>query len=316
MSIDDIFNKILAENEYIDQHNFLVSKLPAQIAELLTISHTDSLDEMRKKKKKAKELIKRYSYFLPLYPHNLGTMKDKDKDDPNAPDVNPVTPKGDTMGSTKTGTGGLSSTGEPIAQAAGNPSAPEAPSAAPAAAAAPGEEDEDKNEVAFEFTGGKAAPVTFDPLHSFTIKKADPDAGVDTHEDEMDEAMSSTERMRRYNRRHPEKVRKYLKDTVKDRSARNRDRKKAVKKYGKSKMKNHDVHHPNGPNGGSWKLARKDHGRDKKNENIKKEDDTPTFNKHDKVLIIDGLNLFMRNFSVINFINEIPKEYIILFVVK
>ncbi len=33
-------------------------------------------------------------------------------------------------------------------------------------------------------------------------------------------------------------------------------------------MKNHDVHHPNGVNGGSWKLAKKDHGRDKKNENI------------------------------------------------
>ena len=82
-----------------------------------------------------------------------------------------------------------------------------------------------------------------------------------------DEAMSSTERMRRYNKRHPEKVRKYLKDTVKDRVARNRDRAKAIKKHGKKKMKNHDVHHPNGPNGGSWKLAKKDHGRDKKNEN-------------------------------------------------
>ena len=83
----------------------------------------------------------------------------------------------------------------------------------------------------------------------------------------QDEALSSTERMRRYNKRHPEKVRKYLKDTVKDRVARNRDRAKAIKKHGKTKMKNHDVHHPNGPNGGSWKLAKKDHGRDKKNEN-------------------------------------------------
>ena len=268
MDINDRLDKLIIENEYIDQHNFLVSKLPAKLAELLTISHTDSLDEMRKKKKKAKELIKRYTYFLPLYPHNLGTMKDKDKDDPDGPDVHPVVPKGDTMGSIKTGTGGLSNTGEPIAQAGGNPSAPEAPSAAPAVAPSPGEEDEETNETAFEYTGGKAAPVTFDPLHAFTIKNADPDAGVDTHEDEVDEAMSSTERMRRYNRRHPEKVRKYLKDTVKDRVARNRDRKKAVKKYGKSKMKNHDVHHPNGPNGGKWKLARKDHGRDKKNEHI------------------------------------------------
>ena len=82
------------------------------------------------------------------------------------------------------------------------------------------------------------------------------------------EALSSTERMRRYNRRHPEKVRQYLKNTQDDRVARNRDRKKAVKKYGKEKMKNHDVHHPDGPNGGRWKLAKEDHGRDKKNENV------------------------------------------------
>ena len=90
------------------------------------------------------------------------------------------------------------------------------------------------------------------------------------HDDEFiqKEALSSTERMRRYNKRHPEKVRKYLKKTQDDRVARNRDRKKAIKKYGKSKMKNHDVHHPNGAKNGNWKLARKDHGRDKKNENI------------------------------------------------
>jgi hypothetical protein len=81
------------------------------------------------------------------------------------------------------------------------------------------------------------------------------------------EAMSSTERVRKYYKRHPEKVRKYLKDTVKDRVARNRDRAKAIKKYGKKKMKNHDVHHPNGAQNGNWKLAKKDHGRDKKNEN-------------------------------------------------
>ena len=33
-------------------------------------------------------------------------------------------------------------------------------------------------------------------------------------------------------------------------------------------MKNHDVHHPNGPHNGGARLVRKDHGRDKKNENI------------------------------------------------
>jgi hypothetical protein len=79
---------------------------------------------------------------------------------------------------------------------------------------------------------------------------------------------SSTERVRRYYKRHPEKVRKYLRDTQEDRVKRNGDRAKAVKKYGKKKMKNHDVHHPNGVNGGSWRLARKDHGRDKKNESL------------------------------------------------
>jgi hypothetical protein len=91
--------------------------------------------------------------------------------------------------------------------------------------------------------------------------------GPEDDEELTNEVDSSTERVRRYYRRHPEKVRKYLKDTVKDRVARNRDRRKAIKKHGKKKMKNHDVHHPNGPNGGSWRLAKKDHGRDKKNEN-------------------------------------------------
>ena len=91
--------------------------------------------------------------------------------------------------------------------------------------------------------------------------------GPEDDEEFTNEADSSTERVRRYYRRHPEKVRKYLKDTVKDRVARNRDRRKAVKKYGKKKMKNHDVHHPNGAQNGNWKLAKKDHGRDKKNEN-------------------------------------------------
>lgn len=82
----------------------------------------------------------------------------------------------------------------------------------------------------------------------------------------LEEEKSSTERVRRFYRRHPEKVKKYLRKTTKDRVARNRDRREAIKKHGKAKMKNHDVHHPNGPNGGSWRLAKKDHGRDKKNE--------------------------------------------------
>jgi hypothetical protein len=77
---------------------------------------------------------------------------------------------------------------------------------------------------------------------------------------------SSTERVRRYYKRHPKKVRNYLRKTQDDRVARNRDRRKAVAKYGKKKMKNHDVHHPNGAKNGGWRLARKDHGRDKVNE--------------------------------------------------
>ena len=92
--------------------------------------------------------------------------------------------------------------------------------------------------------------------------------GPEDDEEFTNEEKSSTERVRRYYRRHPEKVRKYLKKTQNDRVARNRDRRKAVKKYGKSKMKNHDVHHPNGAQNGNWKLAKKDHGRDKKNEDI------------------------------------------------
>lgn len=92
-------------------------------------------------------------------------------------------------------------------------------------------------------------------------------SGPDDDYQLKDEAMSSTERMRRFNKRHPEKVRAYLKKTQDDRVARNRDRKKAVEKHGKAKMKNHDVHHPNGAQNGNWKLAKKDHGRDKKNEN-------------------------------------------------
>ena len=85
-------------------------------------------------------------------------------------------------------------------------------------------------------------------------------------EEELDEAESSTERVRKYYKRHPEKVRKYLKKTQDDRVARNRDRRKAIKKHGKEKMKNHDVHHPDGPQNGNARLVRKDHGRDKVNE--------------------------------------------------
>lgn len=96
------------------------------------------------------------------------------------------------------------------------------------------------------------------------LKFADDESGVHRDEDAyLEEEKSSTERVRKYYKRHPKKVREYLRKTQDDRVVRNRDRRKAVKKHGKSKMKNHDVHHPNGP-GNGWRLAKKDHGPDKK----------------------------------------------------
>jgi len=111
-----------------------------------------------------------------------------------------------------------------------------------------------------------------------TLKLVDPESGLERDEDdfEMVEGETSTERVRKYYKRHPEKVRKYLRDTVKDRVARNRDRRKAIEKHGKEKMKNHDVHHPNGAQNGNWKLAKKDHGRDKLKENYSFEHITTT----------------------------------------
>lgn len=78
------------------------------------------------------------------------------------------------------------------------------------------------------------------------------------------EADTPTERTRRYNRKNKKKVRAYLKSTQDDRVARNRDRAKAVKKHGKSKLKGKDVHHPNGPHKGNWRVVKGDHGPDKK----------------------------------------------------
>ncbi len=56
--INNLFENILNENEYVDQHNFLVAKLAPELVGELTINHTDSMDEMKKKRKKAKEKIK------------------------------------------------------------------------------------------------------------------------------------------------------------------------------------------------------------------------------------------------------------------
>ena len=82
------------------------------------------------------------------------------------------------------------------------------------------------------------------------------------------EADSPTERTRRYNRKNKGKVRQYLKKTQDDRVARNGDRRKAEKRHGKAKIKNKDIHHPNGPQNGGYKIVKKDHGPDKKNEGI------------------------------------------------
>jgi DNA polymerase-1 len=38
--------------------------------------------------------------------------------------------------------------------------------------------------------------------------------------------------------------------------------------------------------------------------NVVEENDTESLNKHDRVLLIDGLNLFFRNFAMLNFVNE------------
>ena len=97
-----------------------------------------------------------------------------------------------------------------------------------------------------------------------TLRFVDDESGLQREPDAyLEEEKSSTERVRRYYKRHPKKVKEYLRKTQDDRVQRNRDRRKAVKKHGKAKMKNHDVHHPNGP-GNGWRLAKKDHGRDKK----------------------------------------------------
>lgn len=130
------------------------------------------------------------------------------------------------------------------------------------------------------FTGTHDKPVD-KKKKPLTLRFVDDESGLKKSEDEfINDAMSSTERVRKYYKRHPKKVRAYLKKTQDDRVARNRDRRKAVEKYGEDKMKNHDVHHPNGAQNGSWRLAKKDHGPDKKDkkksEPKKKTSSTPT----------------------------------------
>jgi len=75
---------------------------------------------------------------------------------------------------------------------------------------------------------------------------------------------------RRYNARHPGKVKAYLRKTTKARVARNKARRKAVKKHGKAYMSNKDVHHPNGTSSKKTRIVKKDHGPDKKKKTRKK----------------------------------------------
>ena len=185
MNLDKLFEQVVVLNDYIEQHNFLVEKLAPDLVEELSITTADTLEEANKKRKKAKQKIKRYGFFYPLYPHIMKTGE-QPKEEPGTEPTN-----SDDAGTTVDG---------------------------------------GTDEV------GMVYPYSIGP----------------EQDDEFinNEALSSTERMRRYNRRHPEKVRSYLKKTQDDRVTRNRDRKKAIKRHGKSKMKNHDVHHPNGTTGG------------------------------------------------------------------
>jgi len=74
------------------------------------------------------------------------------------------------------------------------------------------------------------------------------------------EALSPTQRTRRYNKKHKGEVRAHLRKTQGDRVERNRARREAVKKHGKVKMANKDVHHVYGTKKKTTRVVGKDHG--------------------------------------------------------
>ena len=78
--------------------------------------------------------------------------------------------------------------------------------------------------------------------------------------DILREAMSPTERTRRYNKKHPDKVAAHLHKTQGDRVERNRARREAVNRLGKSKMKGKDVHHVYGTRRKVTRVVKGDHG--------------------------------------------------------
>jgi hypothetical protein len=80
----------------------------------------------------------------------------------------------------------------------------------------------------------------------------------------LNETNKSTLAVRRYYKRHPAKVRAYLKATQNDRVKRNAAHRKAVKKHGAKFMKNKDVHHLHGINSKTRIVKSKNHGPDKK----------------------------------------------------
>jgi len=318
MSIDKLFEQVLAINEYVDQHNFLVAKLAPELVEELTITNTDTLEEAKKKRKKAKKKIKQYGFFYPLYPRVIKTGEQPKEEPPSEPTDGGDDGTGDTGGDAGGGDagggdgGGVEETRR-VPRKPGQPAGSKKHSdlytdenpkgtihglkfatvddakASVSKIRNSGRSHAHKIQAAVAMeqrakAAGKTSAAAVYRSYINSMKKKTDEVkpqNVDNafafpyslgpeHDDEFinNEALSSTERMRRYNKRHPEKVRQYLKKTQDDRVARNRDRKKAVKKYGKTKMKNHDVHHPNGPHNGGARLVRKDHGRDKKNENI------------------------------------------------
>jgi len=237
VSLDEIFLGTLSEVEMIQTHNKMVDLFVEEsLREECKIKSTDSPSDIRKKCKNSK---KTGYYYYPLHAYYMSTGVPAE---PNA--------DGDGDGSTDMD-GEMSEIYTSVAPLL--------------------------QEITTVITSGYTINQQLEILYSLYkenkdrgfrkasricelyIRKALHDHYI------MLEADSSTERVRRYYKRHPKKVRAYLKKTQKDRVIRNRDRRKAVKKHGESKMKNHDVHHPKGP-GGSWRLAKKDHGRDKVNE--------------------------------------------------
>jgi hypothetical protein len=132
--------------------------------------------------------------------------------------------------------------------------------------------------------------------HSRMYRNESVDTIKEIIREEITEAMSSTERMRRYNKKHPEKVSKHLKDTTSDRVERNRAHREATQKHGESYMKDKDVHHPDGVTGGKTMVVGQDHGRDKK-PNKKKTNET---NKNNSNLL--------SNDKLINLIKHLLKN--------